>query len=231
MRILIAIFLPLLMPFLVSGGQFPFGFWKTAAASGVTFLVNEGFEGTGAPANWDAYPGAGSADFDYTTIVLQGAQSMMAGDGASDKSWRYGNTTPLNNAELWGRMLVQFDSSPGKTFLLLRNSSGAQIAQLYLQVGGTILVDAGGGGFPGTTDAVAINTTVYVWWHYNKGTGANATMEVWWSLTSTKPASGGTKHAIESTGTAITNAATLLSRPAGMTTIYDDFKVSASSFE
>lgn len=67
-----------------SGMQAPRKFVTVAAGS--SFVVNEGFEGTGQPASAGglAWGTGGTINYDYTTTVLNGSQSVLINQGSSN---------------------------------------------------------------------------------------------------------------------------------------------------
>lgn len=196
--------------------------------TGFTYIVNEGFEGAGEPANFSTLPGANPPDWDYAATPLVGSQSVLC--EAGDEAFVFGDDTPINLGEIWGRIAVEFSSVTGQRILSLYNSSNAEIVYIYRQVGGGILISAGGSTAL-TLEATPDDTLIYIWYHYAKGGGSNAAIEVWFSTTTTKPADGSGFHAKEIDGAATTNVDHIVCRPLGMQTIYDDFKVAAMEFE
>ena len=78
-------------------------------------FINETFEGAGTPSNWFKN---GSANFDYTTSPLDGAQSLRCNSATSDSAG-YNPGASLNNGEIWGKLLVRIDTLPSAAAKLI----------------------------------------------------------------------------------------------------------------
>lgn len=158
---------------------FAFILWFSAFAQ--SYDGQEDFEGTGTPIGWPAP--AGTVDYDYTTVVLEGTQSMSL-TGVATSQYVWGTTLD----SVWMFFTIQFDTTRlTNQFLYFRNASttvtylsclGAR--RLYMNCGTAVQT---------ADDFLLPNTQYYFWLFYKKGTGTNAVAKVYKSLTSIRPAS------------------------------------------
>jgi hypothetical protein len=144
-----------------------------------TYLLVEGFEGTG-------YENSGWAEFgtpneDYTATVLNGTQSLNC-NGAQFIYRNFAFSSSFNiylqaRWLAWGsynNVIYWDDASWGTAAGLYALDNQLEIAH-----GSAIAI--------GTTP-IALNTTYHIWVEWTKGTGANGTMKLYLSTTGTKPA-------------------------------------------
>lgn len=185
-------------------------------------LVNETFEGTGTPTGW--FKG-GSADFDSTASPLQGAQSLRLNTSAD-----YANTPSIAEDEIWGRFLYRPSSVTDTVNTLILDDAGfTQMMGISLYTDGTLIaLDNGVGVFDFTTDAMSANTTYYVWFHYKKGSGANAVIDVMFDTTcTTRPSVGSSKWAGGTTGVSTSDIEfAQFSSTGSIVYDYDDLQIS-----
>lgn len=164
---------------------------------GPTLLLNENCEGTGTPSGWTDDV---TVSWDYTSTVLNGAQSMDAqGSGGNASRYDLGTTY----TELYGKLLVRVVSGAnGLQVLTMRDASNTHTV-FSIQFTATDLAIIDGGSGSGTTTVGSITTGVkyWVWWHYKTGSGSNAIGEIWISTTSTQPANGSSSYATFTNGT------------------------------
>jgi len=164
---------------------------------GPTFLVNEGFEGTGNPAGWSDSGG----DFDSTVNPLVGAQSLRADSGEG------GLSTITPEATVYGKFRFRAVTLPA-TFteiLLVRDASfNATLAIILLSTGQ--LVVQSGGIYEQTVATMAANTTYYVWFRVTPGTGANSIARVWFLATDSKPSDGSNNSSGATNGSITTSS-------------------------
>lgn len=156
---------------------------STQSGDGITYLVEEDFEGSGAPSGWSC--DATTCDFDYTTTVLEGAESLyinredaayksastsVSVDEAADSVYlhtmfRYGST-PSNNAEFIDLSNIELELSSSN--------------EIRLNVEGVIET---------TTETYSIDTDYHLWlkidYTYNSGSGTEVTL--WVGTNNTRP--------------------------------------------
>ena len=131
---------------------------------GTPDLINENFEGTGAPSLW-----GGGADFDYTTVVLSGTQSCDIPAGVYAIPL-LGTACP---SEVWGRNLFQVATLATGTYFNVRDSAFTGGPGFVIFADGSATLD-----FSTFTAAGSFvqGTTYYFWLHYK----ASVVWEVWW---------------------------------------------------
>lgn len=151
--------------------------YTTTTVAGVGYLDEEKFEGTGAPSGWTT---GGTVNYDYTTTVLEGAQScfiasssysnyIMKGFTASDTVYIAFKLRPLGVSP--GGNTVFFEFLNGSTVL-----AEGFVTDSALKPG----VKIGGNSSAGnSTLTMGVNLTRYLKYRYTKGTGSNAVMTVW----------------------------------------------------
>jgi hypothetical protein len=200
---------------------------RVAAGGGgsPTYLVKQGFEGTGYDNSETWNTEDGSPDPDYTGVVLDGSQSLRVNTSAGVG---YTATTFADQDELWVYCKVRVVGSlPDGTMSLF------SVMQAFSGVGGVQLLDNGklrashGGPIADTIDALSVDTTYHVWFHYTKGTGADGVASVGFSTDGTRPTSGN-KFAIVSDGFSTEDAEKIRVGPQGSVTVdivFDTFRV------
>lgn len=162
-----------------------------------TPLMFENFEGTGyLMAGWEEYlAGTGnSINPDNVTNVLSGSQSLAIVGISDDPSYITNSFTP--SSELWGYMefkVIKYPDEIEDTFrqvLRLETESGEQVFNIVSGVTGSLYIEAGGQANVPNVGALALNTTYYIWWYWNKNDGANSQATLAISTTKVKPTSG-----------------------------------------
>lgn len=168
-----------------------------AGGGGATLIFEEEAEGAGTPAGWT---NTGTPDWDYTGVVLAGAQSVQAADGE-----RVGFDSGSAYSEVFLRFRFRIESGgdTGYRVFSFRNQSGdSEIAYMEVAAGGEARVVSGGAS---ATTADLLTTpcgpaSCVFWVRYKAGTGSNAEMSVGFSEDCTEPTSGA-RFAALTTGT------------------------------
>jgi VCBS repeat-containing protein len=150
------------------------------AVSTPTYLLAEGFEGTGYEnTGWTEN---GTPNENYTNLVLHGAQSLnCVGAQYIQRSFAFSTSFYVYFRVRWNTwsdynsILYWDDANYGTAALLYADDNRLEILH------GSVVAD-------GTT-TIAANTTYHVWVEWTKGTGANGTMKVFLATSGTKPAS------------------------------------------
>lgn len=155
-----------------------FGAHASAAAASYDRL-EENCEGTGTPAGWT---NSGSPNWDYTTVVLQGSQSLLTGGGSSTYYTFTGSTS------VDGYALFRMPSLPGSVTSVLgfRDGSGNALGLVRINASGQVTMFANGSDSPACVDTMSANTTYHVWFKFVSS--GNCTVA--FSTTGTKPTSG-----------------------------------------
>jgi hypothetical protein len=199
------------------------------AAVGGTYLVDEDFEGTGAPSGWF---GGGSANFDSTSPALVGSQSLRVNGATSDYAVY---TLSSDQPELWLKFKYRLESSlPSSSFniLFIEDAGFTKIFSAAILTDGTIAVDCGGGpGFGQTSGSMAANTDYFVWGHLKKGSGATAQIEFAFNTSNSRPTSGANHIAVTSGITATDIHDIKLTIDAGSAQDFDSFQIATEVFE
>jgi hypothetical protein len=148
---------------------------------GASFLVNEDAEGTGTPSGWTD---SGTIDWDYTTTVITGAQSLHLPPASS-------NTTKYSlsaTGEVWARFKIRQDKTGSVTRIMQFNGSSTE--RMYVGIATNALRITHGSATATTVSTMAANTTYNVWVRYKKGTGADGEGTIAFSTTNTEPTTG-----------------------------------------
>lgn len=198
---------------------------RTTAAS---LLIEEYFEGTGTPSPWVTDPTA--PDFDNTVSQIAGAQDML-----KSLSTDGGAHAPFTaSSEVWLQCDFKFSILPGTAapFIWVFDSTQTPFVNALIAPTGEVGFSASAGtGGSTTVDQVAVGVNYTLFFHYKKGTGANAIYELEFSTTSTRTGSGN-KYTIYNSGAVTFDAAylylyiTTANWTAGHTMQYDNVKVS-----
>lgn len=166
-----------------------------AGSSAAYDLFEENCEGTGTPSGWS---GTG-ANWDYTTTVLQGAQSLsMSGTGTTQYDF-------ADQATAEAYCLIQVPSIPAssKNLFGLRNVSSPQ-ATVQINSSGQLGVYANGSLSTVTTDALTAGVTYHCWLRFN----ASSTCSIAFSTDGVRPSSGN-KFTSKTGGSGIVNRFTV----------------------
>jgi hypothetical protein len=125
----------------------------TTEAPSITYLVDQNFEGTGAPAGWTA--ASSSILYDSTSIPLSGSQSLQVLDGANASSPSFTAAT-----DFYMTVKVRVDTFPGTSGNALRftvNGSEASTA-INILADGKIQLAASGKSVYSSAGAIAEDT-------------------------------------------------------------------------
>ena len=187
-------------------------------AGGVSYLLSEGFEGTGYENTWSE--SGSTIDEDYTSTVLVGSQSL-----------RISTTTTATTVSTLGASYSTLEAyfqlrtatlyGSGQSLIQFLNSSNTVVLNCLFNSGGALVLRAAGSNPQQTTsDTMSTGTTYHVWIRYVAGTGSNAFASAEFSSTGTRAGSG-TKYASISTGNATTDANKIRFGPASSVTNSD----------
>jgi hypothetical protein len=178
------------------------------AAAGSSYLVDEGFEGTGYEETWTE-AGTGTIDEDHTGTVIAGSQSLQI-----NLSAQTGSTAVTFTAQ--GSLFAKFrfrvaSTSSNPTIATIRNGSTILGSLILVGVNRTMRTTAAGGSNASSSATLPLNTDIYIWLEYVKGSGSNAICRAGWATTDSKPAltSTGTQTCLSSNGTSTSDADTL----------------------
>jgi hypothetical protein len=193
-----------------------------------SYLVEENFEGTGTPSGWTPI---GTVDFDYTTTVLQGAQSCYL-DGTS--GWAAILLPGISaQSECWVYFLLQTAALPlaERRIFRMRDVDGnVELFAVNLLADGTLKILQSGANGVTTVGSITTATKHHIWVYYKKGTGSDGVASVGFSTTGTRPTSGN-NFAQLTNGTSVLNATTLWleTETSGLATVVDRVLLVAGS--
>jgi len=157
-------------------------------SGGVTYLVQEDFEGTGTPSGWvQAYHEGYHAlpNFDYTTTVLEGSESMYLSGTGWLKDQAVSTPTLTAGDDRYIGFMYRIPTMPttGVNVITIMNGS-SRLAYFLQGVNGRILAKLEGGESVVNPDGVvSADTTYYVKVRYQSGEPAILT--VWFSSNGT----------------------------------------------
>lgn len=195
---------------------------KKKVPVGITYLIDEDCEGTGTPSPWVV--GTATVNFDETSIVLSGSQSVLvSGTGANTYADFTGQTT------VWCYALIRWNNfGSGLRYAMeILDSGGTRLAGLSYTTSpsGEIKLTSSGTSAASSTTLVA--STIYeVWLSYTSG--GTATLAIAPVGTGDKPTVDGSGN-VYLTQTAATGTATRL-RLFNQFSVkrFDNIKVSAT---
>jgi hypothetical protein len=152
---------------------------NSSAQSGVTYVVNEGAEGTGTPA---AFTDTGTIDWDNTGTVLVGTQSAFF--NSTDTT--YDSFSGLT--AVYGFIRIRFSTLPTVTTSLLsfRASDGSALGVVQMDSTGHLIPFSGTAG-SATTDALSTGVTYDIFFSWTSG---GATTVAFVAATGARPTSG-----------------------------------------
>ena len=205
----------------------------TPPASGSSFLLQEGFEGTGYENSWTE-SATGTVDEDHTGTVITGSQSLQINLAAQNGS-AYASFTATNDVYCKFRFRVASTNGGNQVVATIRDGATV-LGTLTLAGASRVLRATASGGSNGTSsDVLPVDTNIYVWFEYLKGTGANAIFRVGWATTDSKPslASTGAKTGVSANGTSTAQPSRIYLGNTSTGTVecfFDAVQVSASAF-
>lgn len=155
-------------------------------ASGTTYLINQGFEGSGYD-NGETWTesGTGTINEDYTGVTMDGAQTLriaLAAQTGRTVSPTFAATKPCYVYFKW--RAVAFPSS-GSTVIACIYSGSTRLTQVSVSSAGVFTVRNGSTGGT-TTGSVSTGTTYHIWITYTVG-GTDGTSNLGYSTDGVKP--------------------------------------------
>jgi hypothetical protein len=205
------------------------------ASSGSSFLLQEGFEGTGYENTWTE-SATGTVDEDNTGTVIAGSQSLRVNLSAQTGS-TYASFAAQSSLFVKFRFRVASTNGGNQVFATIRD--GTTVLATYTMAGASrVLRATAAGGSNGTSsDAVPVDTDLYVWIEYEAGPGTLSVARIGWATTDSKPslASTGAKSGVSTSTSAPagTSADRLYLGNTGTGTMecfFDTIQVSSTAF-
>ncbi len=179
------------------------------SGGGPSYLVYQNFEtpttGYDNSETWTE-AGTGTIEAANTTTVIVGSQSLQILLSSQSGS-TYVGFSSQSSLFIKFRFRVASTNGANQVFATIRD--GATVLATFTMAGGSrVLRATAAGGANGTsTDAVPLDTDLYVWLEYEAGPGTLSVARIGWATTDTKPS-------MASTG-AKTGVSTSTSAPAG----------------
>ena len=203
------------------------------ANAGSSFLVQEGFEGTGYENTWTE-AATGTVNEDQTATVITGSQSLQISISTQTGS-AYVDFTSQSTIYIKFRLRV---ASTGGNHVIATIRNGTTVLGTLTLAGANRVfrVTAFGAGNATSTDVLPVDTDLYCWFEYVQGTGSNAICRAGWATTDTKPnlATTAGKVGNSSTGTLTDQPSRLyLGNTVGtgvFNIFFDTVQISASAF-
>lgn len=203
--------------------------------SGVTFLLNQGFEGTGTDngETWVLTSGAPLEDPDNTEFAITGSQNIVLrrSGGTTADAWSYfaayGGTT--NQSIVFGYGVIQTTTTNAAHVLFYCRTNTTTKNFVRVNSNARIQVFSSNGAVSASpADAIGTNTTVHIYWGINNTAGTGF---VEWNTTKSFSGSGSKYAAFTGgeTGMFINNLS-LRAAVATTTNWMDNIKVSPASF-
>lgn len=171
-------------------GDPTFGHKRAAEEGGQTFLIDEGFEGTGYEESWTET--TGTPNEDYTDTVLSGSQSLYMNGTAASQSTDSSNIG--DQTDFWIKFKFRPLTLPGAGREIIRFMlNGAQSGSSELQIDASgRLVLLNGTASATTAAGMSVGNTYDVWIHFVAGSGANGiALAAWAAVGSSRPTATG----------------------------------------
>jgi hypothetical protein len=144
--------------------------YQPVASITPTYLVNEGFEGAGTPSGWTTAGGSG-CNFDYTTTILEGTQSLAI-EGTVDSAAQSPVFTAQTQICLF--CMFRFTALPASQINCFGwNSVGATKTFIGVTTTGAISLNYLGGGSATSVGTMSANTLYYCKYYYRPSASAS----------------------------------------------------------
>jgi hypothetical protein len=161
-----------------------------------SYFLIENFESASNPPGWGT--AIGSPNYQYTGVILQGAQSLFVSSSTAQATWAYLNYSSslgVSCSECWTYFLFQFQILPNsqRQFFRLRDKDGNNdCSNIRMETNGRLTTDQLGSNQVTTVGTLSPNTKYHIWTYYKKGAGtpANGTSSVAFSTDGVRPTSG-----------------------------------------
>lgn len=158
---------------------------NNSTATAGSYLINEGFEGTGVPAGWATILGA--PNYGYTTTALAGSKSLLISPGDLVVS-SFASQTSIDAYF----MIRLSDVSTTQELFTLCNEDGSS-AGIRIGVSGSALYvedNTGAHNVALSSAGISVDTTYHIFASYVQGSGANAMLTLAFSTDGSRPTSG-----------------------------------------
>lgn len=193
-----------------------------ASTPATTYIIDEDFEDTGAPASWSTI--AGTVDYDYDADS-DGNEWLRMEDGTTC-SVQTPSFTAVDGLLL--KYITRLENDPGAYggYVVELKVGSGDAPHAYVTMGSDRRMGAVSGGTSWTSASIGTLTDYYFWVRFKRNTGGNnGIISVAWATTDTEPTSG--NQYVERTGLSNANQVGII-RLRGFTQadlIWDDVQV------
>jgi hypothetical protein len=157
-----------------------------APAPPATYLVEENFEGAGAPTGWTS---SGTVNWTNQAVVLQGTQSLKIDASVGDGFAFYQSFASTD--EIWAYIMFRTASLPANNRVIMELREGTSTRlELYIAANGKLTLTHGAASSGLTSGGMTTNVLTHIWTYYKKGTGANGLASVEWATDGIRLGSG-----------------------------------------
>jgi hypothetical protein len=161
----------------------------SVATAETSYLINQGFEGSGYDNSESWSETSGSPNEDSTTSPIVGSQSLRI-SGAVAVIAKSPSFTAQSTLYVYFRMRTSGNPGGGRRFFYIRDSSNNVLLECLQNSTGTVTARAGTSGGSTTSGTLSASTDYHCWVKYVKGTGANAVAEFGFSTDGVRPTTG-----------------------------------------
>ena len=199
-----------------------------SSETGVTTF--EDFEGVGTPTGWTVTHG--TPDFDYTTTVLSGAESLYYNSAGSPM--RFETSSLGVSGEVYIGFIINITVQGTSFEIRLRDSSDNTLARIDKgTVSDSLIVQVTGGtAYQTPNDSWQLSTTTYIKIRYKPSNGVdNAEIQGWTSTDGTTWTSTSAISTNATSPTANVDHLYFTCNFETITAVYDDIKYSSTDFD
>lgn len=168
--------------------------------------TNETFEGAGyVLTGWSEAGSIVNEDYATAPAPLVGSQSLLVRNSSGGFDTAYSEKNGDSAVESWFRFAAVITNAlPNQLYIAAIADSGGT-AQAYIMVTNSTVRVFCGTATAATSGTISFGTLTYFWFHYAKGSGANAVADIGFSTSKTRP-TGGANFAQTTTGTSTANS-------------------------
>jgi hypothetical protein len=196
-----------------------------AGGAAPTYLLEEGFEGTGydeiLAGSWTESSGTPDEDYATSPAPLVGSQSLELNDGGTNE--RADSPSFTDTADVWFFCYIHFNSLPAGTESIISIRNGTtEMLSAQVTSSGTWRLSMTGGNSAATTAAMSAGTTYKVRIRYTAGGGATGFGSFEFATTGGTFDGSGTDYTSKSDSTATLSAQNLRLRSEGAIQLFMD---------
>lgn len=158
-------------PFYVSGVL-------VAPATATSYLIKQGFEGTGYDNSelWQSDSGAPFEDPDDTTFGVDGSQNLALGRTSTScdaRGWFKNDGSGTNVSEVWFYCILKSNRTNSTHSIIDMRTNNTVKGFIQIAAGGALKIwDTAGSTSASTTGAMRSNVTTHIWAHWKNSDGS-----------------------------------------------------------